>query len=290
VPSAVRRGLSRWFERVRAVLAAAVPRVPFALTVLAAASTAAYFAYYTIQHHYRLQSSSWDLAIFDNMMWNLLRGEWFKASPDLGRTGSHIQYHATFDAYLLLPFYALRQQADTLLFLQALIVGAGAIPLYLLAQAKTQCRWVALALSLAYCLHGPLHGPVFYDFHFLTLAPFFVWWVLYFFETGRRKALIAAFVLTLLLREDVAACLSLAGLFLLVSRQRPWWAFWGGLLAAVYFVAMKFAIMPLHRGAADKETFTWMFKDLVAAGSQGYGGVLKTLLTNPLYALNAMLQ
>jgi uncharacterized membrane protein len=149
---------------------------------------------------------------------------------------------------------------------------------------------VALVLAIAYCLHGPLHGPVFYDFHFLTLAPFFVWWVLYFFETGRRKLLIAAFVVTLLLREDVAACLSLASLFLLVSRQRPWWALGGGLLAAVYFIAMKFAIMPLHRGAADKETFTWMFKDLVAAGSQGYGGVLKTIVTNPLYALSAMLE
>jgi uncharacterized membrane protein len=189
-----------------------------------------------------------------------------------------------------LPFYALRQQADTLLFLQALVVGAGAIPLYLLASFKTGSRWVALTLAIAYCMHGPLHGPVFYDFHFLTMAPFFVWWVLYFFETGRKKLLVASFVITLLLREDVSACLSLAALFLLVSGQRPWWAFWGGVLAAVYFVSIKFFIMPLHRtGGADKETFTWMFKDLVAAGSVGYGGVLKTILTNPLYALNAML-
>lgn len=285
----VRKPWPRWLGWMRRPLDLVAPRLPFALTVLAAGSTAGYFAYYTILHHYRLQTSSWDLAIFDNMMWNLLRGEWFKASPDLGRTGSHIQYHATFDAYLFLPFYALRQQADTLLFLQALVVGAGAIPLYLLASFKTGSRWVALTLAIAYCMHGPLHGPVFYDFHFLTMAPFFVWWVLYFFETGRKKLLVASFVITLLLREDVSACLSLAALFLLVSGQRPWWAFWGGVLAAVYFVSIKFFVMPLHRSAADKETFTWMFKDLVAAGSVGYGGVLKTILTNPLYALNAML-
>jgi uncharacterized membrane protein len=286
---AQRRSEPSWLQRARALLRVLLPRVPFALAVLAAISTAAYFAYFTIQHHYRLQTSSWDLAIFDNMMWNLCRGEWFKASPDLGRVGSHIQYHATFIAYLLVPFYALRQQADTLLFLQALIVGSGAIPLYLLAQLKTQSRWVALALAVAYCLHGPLHGPVFYDFHFLTLAPFFVWWVLYFFETGRKKALVVSFVLALLVREDVAACLSAASLFLLLSGRRPGWALGGGLLAAAYFVAMKFAIMPAHRSSADKETFTWMFKDLVAAGSKGYGGVLETILTNPLYALNAML-
>jgi uncharacterized membrane protein len=53
---------------------------------------------------------------------------------------------------------------------------------------------------------------------------------------------------------------------------------------------MKFGIMPMHRSAADKETFTWMFKDLVAAGSTGYGGVLTTILTNPLYALNSVLE
>lgn len=264
-------------------------RVPFALTVVAAAATGGYFAYYTVLNHYRLQTSSWDLAIFDNMMWNLLRGEWFKASPDLGRTGSHIQFHATFVAYLLVPFYALRQQADTLLVLQALIVGAASIPLYLLGKLRTGSTWIGLVLAVAYCLHGPLHGPVFYDFHFLTLAPFFVFWVLYFFETGRKKALVVTWLITLLVREDVAACLSVAALFLLVAKQRPAWAFFGGVLSAIYFIGMKFGIMPLHRAASDKQTFTWMFKDLVAAGSVGYDGVVKTIVTNPLYTLNQIL-
>jgi uncharacterized membrane protein len=278
----------------RARLAAAyrrvAPRLPLALTVIAAGLTGGYFAYYTILNHYRLQTSSWDLAIFDNMMWNLLRGHWFKASPDLGRTGSHIQYHATFDAYFFLPLYALRQKADTLLAIQAVFVGAGAIPLYLLAKLKTGSGWIALVLAVAYCLHGPLHGPVFYDFHFLTMAPFFVWWVLYLFERGSKWPLVGMWIFALLLREDLSACMSAAALFFLVSKQRPWWALFGGLLSATYFVVMKFGIMPLHRSAADKETFTWMFKDLVAAGSVGYGGVLKTIFTNPLYAFNAILE
>jgi uncharacterized membrane protein len=279
--------LSHTFGRVfRRVL----PYSPLAVTVLLAAFSIGYLSYFTILNHYRLQTSSWDLAIFDNMMWNLLRGEWFKASPDLGRTGSHIQYHANFVAYFLLPFYALRQQADTMLFIQALFVGLGTIPLYLLTKARTGSAWLGALLAFAYCFHAPQHGPAFYDFHFLTFAPFFVWWVLYFFETGKKGWLVASWLLALLVREDVSACLSAAALFLLISRQRPWWAFFGGLFSAVYFVAMKFGIMPLHRSAADKQTFVWMFKDLVAAGSNGYGGVLKSIATNPVYTLNELLE
>ena len=87
-----------------------------------------YFSYYTVQHHYQLETRSFDLAIFDNIMWNLLRGKWFKASPVLGRVGSHIRYHATFDAYLFAPFYALRQKADTLLVMQSVLSGARGHP------------------------------------------------------------------------------------------------------------------------------------------------------------------
>lgn len=250
-----------------------------------------YFSYYTVLHHYRLQTHSWDLAIFDNMMWNLIRGEWFKATPDLGRTGSHIQYHATFSAYLLAPFYALRQKADTLLVLQALITGLGTVPIYLLATKRLASRSYGLVFALAYVIYAPLHGPIFYDFHFLTLAPFFIGWTLYAFETGRRKLLIVAFLAAILLREDQSACLSMAFLFYLLAGERPRWALGLGIFSAIYFVVVKFAIMPAHRTAgSDKETFTWIFHQLIPHGEDGFGPVIRTVLTNPVYTLKTLLE
>src|SRR5690606_17020374 len=82
-------------------------------------SFAAYMITYSVRQHYQLRTYSWDLGIFNNLMYNLLRGHWFKASPVLGPTGSHLQFHATFGAYLLAPFYALWQKPEMLLALQA---------------------------------------------------------------------------------------------------------------------------------------------------------------------------
>lgn len=250
-----------------------------------------YFGYYTVLHHYRLQSHSYDLAIFDNMMWNLLRGEGFKASPELGRTGSHIQVHANFAAYLLAPFYALRQKADTLLVLQALITGLGTIPIYLLAKRRLASAWAGLIFAYGYVIYAPLHGPIFYDFHFLTLAPFFIGWVLYAFETGRKGWLLVAFVAAISLREDQSATLAAAFLFYLLCGERPKWALGLGAASAVYFVVVKFVVMPALRTAGDdKETFAWLFGELVPHGETGFGPVIRTVLSNPVYTLKTLLE
>ena len=283
-------GCIEWMARVKLAFPRVSTWTPRCLVAGMIVAFAWYFAHYTQLHHDRIQTQSWDLAIFDNLMWNLLRGEWFKATPDLGREGSHIQYHANFLAYLFVPFYALKQRAETLLVIQAIVCALGAVPVYLLAVHRLGSRWIGVAFAYAYVVYAPLHGPIFYDFHFLTLAPFFVGWVLYFFETHRRGWLIVAWLAAILLREDQSAALSLACLFFLVSGFRTRWAFTLGILSAAWFILMKFVVMPAHRtGGADAETFTWMYSGLIPQGEFGFGAVLRTILTNPVFVLKSLL-
>ena len=263
--------------------------LPLILTCSIAFCGAVYFAYYTILQHYRLQTSSWDLAIFDNLMWNLIRGEWFKASPDLGRTGSHIQYHATFIAYLFAPFYALWQRAETLLALQAFFTSAAALPIYLLGKVRTGSAWVGLVLAYAYLVYSPMHGPLFYDFHFITTAPFWVTWAIYFFETDRKRALLVTWFLAIMVREEISAGLSMVALFYLCSGKRVRWALIGGIVSACYFVLMKFYIMPLHRTQSGLQSFTWMYQKLVPTGEAGFGGVRRTVGSNPRFVFDSQL-
>lgn len=284
--NASRAFLARLSRRYPRLITRAPPVIAAGLT----AAVALYFAYYTVLNHYRLGTTSYDLGIFDNMMWNLIRGRWFFASPDLGRVGSHIQFHATFLAYLFAPFYALVQRAETLLVLQAVLAALAAAPIYLLAKLKLRDGWAALVLAYAYLMHAPMHGPVFYDFHFLTTAPFWVGWVLYFFETERKGWLLVSWLCALLLREDISAGLAAAALFFLASGRRPRWALWGGLLSIVYFACVKFWIMPLHRTWSEATSFTWMFQALVPPGENGMGGVLRTMLSNPVFTFNQLLE
>ncbi len=249
-----------------------------------------YLSYFTMMNHYRLGTASWDLAIFDNIMWNLIRGSWFAASPDLGRTGSHIQFHATFLAYLYGPIYALYQHAQTLLVIQGVTVSAAAIPIYLIAKRRIGSAWGALVIAYAYLVHAPLHGPVFYDFHFATLAPFWIAWVIYFFEAEKKGWLIAAWLCALLLREDTSAVLAAGGLFYLATGKRTRWALVGGILSAIYFVVVKFVVMPLHRTWSDANSFTWMFQGLIPPGETGFKGVLRTMGSNPIFTFNSLLE
>jgi len=282
--------LERLGALARRHLPRAVPRIPAVVAGLGALSFSAYMSFHTVRQHFRLGTMSWDMAIFNNLMWNLIRGEWFKASPVLGPTGSHIQYHATFIAYVLAPFYALYQRPETLLVLQATLAGLAALPLYLVAARRLGTGYGALAFVYAYLVHGPLHGPVFYDFHFITTAPFWIGWVIYFFESNQRLGLVVTWFLALLVREELSASLSMVALVYLLSGRRARWALAGGLLSVVYFVLVKFVVMPMHRTQGpDKETFSWIFIALIAPGEQGLTGVVKTIVSNPIFTLSTLL-
>lgn len=261
-------------------------RVPVLVLVAMVLAFAAHMAFYTIRQHAQLMTYSWDLGIFNNMMWNLLRGHWFKAAPVLGPEGSHIQFHATFGAYLLLPFYALWQTPQMMLIIQASLLGLAAIPLYLVARRRLESRWMGLVFAYVYLVHAPLHGPIFYDFHFLTLAPFFVGWVIYCFEANKRGWLIFSWLAAVSIREEISAGLGVAALYYLLSgmRTRAAWAM--GVASAVYFLVVKFYVMPLHGPTED--SFAWIFKDLIPPGEVGFAGVLRTLVTNPVYTLNTV--
>lgn len=283
-------GSRLWFSRMCRVHPWLLTRLPALLVALLAVFTAGYFAHFTVLNHWRLGTQAWDLAIFDNMMWNLIRGSWFFASPDLGREGSHIQFHATFLAYLFAPFYALYQRAESLLVMQAVLVAAAAVPFFLLARRKLGSAWAGLVFAYAYLVHAPMHAPVFYDFHFLTTAPFWVGWVLYFYETERKVLLVIAGACALLLREDVSAGLAAAALFMLLNGSRPRWAMIGGIVSAVYFVIVKFYIMPLHTTWSGAHSFAWMFQSLIPPGESGFQSVLRTMGSNPVYTFNAVLE
>lgn len=264
----------------------------FGLVGLGAAAFAVYFAYYTILHHHRIQTQSLDMGLFNNMMWRLARGEWFTTSPMFGPTdGSHLQFHATFIAYLIVPVYALWQQVENLLVIQAVVCGSGAIPVYLLIARRVDSRWVGVAFAYAYLVFSPQHAAIFYDFHFLTLAPTFVAWSLYALERGSRVGLAIAWVLALLVREDVAASLAFAGLFYLLAGKRPWAAIAATTTAALYFVFVKFHVMPGESSRPDDtESFAHIFKELIPPGERGFGPVFRTVVSNPVFVLIKMLE
>jgi uncharacterized membrane protein len=278
--------LDRWRELRRATLDRF--DAPLVAVVIGACAYAAYFSVVTITYHRNLGTSSFDLGLEDNLMWNLVHGgPLFRSAPFSGPTGSHFGHHATFFAYVMAPVYWLAPRPETLLVIQAVLMGAAAVPLFLYARCHLP-PGVAAIVAYLYLAYPPLHGANLYDFHYLPLGVFFLWLVLYAVQTRRRALAIVAALLAMSVREDVAGNLAVMGAFLLLTGAA---AIEGALLSVVggaYFLLMKLLVMPRFKNGV--ESFVNQYAGLLPPGKSGFGGVLETIVGNPAFAANVVFE
>jgi uncharacterized membrane protein len=259
--------------------------LPLGLVVLMALGYGVYMSRFTLYMHGRFQTYGYDLGQYDNIFFSALHGHPLRCAPlNLTENWTELRNHAEFSVFALLPFYALRPRADTLLIIQSMILGLGAIPVYRIA-ARRIPQGGAVILALAYLLYPPMHGLQFYDFHFQPVAAFFVLLVIDFVDDRRYLLCGVALVIALGCREDISVGLAILGAFLALSghRVRP-----GIVMAAVsaaYFVLIRFVIMPRFG--------SWFFQDiykgLFPQGAENFGGVIGTLITNPTFVFVSLL-
>jgi uncharacterized membrane protein len=253
--------------------------------VLLAVGYAAYVAFFTVLRHHHFGTMSNDLGQYDNAFFNALHGRPFRSTPLVhGGNWSALRSHAEFAMYAFLPFYALYPHAETLLVLQSVLLGSAAVPVYRLASRHTS-RPAGFALALAYLLYAPLHGANFYDIHFQPIGAAFSLWALDFLDAKKRVAFGVAFVLALAAREDVPLIFIVVGAFLVLSGRAPREGVALAAISGAYFSVMKFAVMP-HFG-------TWwyqhIYKGLFPPHEETYGGVIKTLLSNPVFSFGTLI-
>jgi uncharacterized membrane protein len=295
------------FPRLRALRARATDRIaplfrrarraigridlPLMLTIAGAIVYAAYFSAITIEHHRNLGTASFDLGLEDNLMWNL--SHWktplFRSTPFDGPVGTHLRNHATFFSFLLVPVYRLAPGPETLLVIQAVLLGAAAVPLHLFARRRLPV-WLATIVGFVYLLYPPLHGANLYDFHYLPLGVVFLWIALYAVESRRwALAVVAAFV-AMSVREDVAFCLGVLGVLLLITDRAPRFGLGLAVAAGAYFLTMKLAVMPHFGIGHGEESFVHQYDGFVPpGGKESFGAILETILGNPGFTANAVL-
>ena len=133
-------------------------------------------------------------------------------------------------------------------------------------------------------MHPSVHGPLFYDFHFLSFSPFFVLWSAYFLVTRRYKLLVPSVLLTLLCREDAALSLSLIAFALAALRIRFRTSLVIAGVAFTWFVLTKLVFMQMF----ITDSFTHHYEHLVPADQRGFRGVAQTLISNPVFVLSTL--
>jgi uncharacterized membrane protein len=284
--------VARWLRALGAawarLLDRARPRLSpeLILVVLGALGYAVWMSVYTIVNHRHFTTMAFDLGSYNNMFYNCLHGHPFRGTAVL-RTGgnwSMLSNHAEFTMFALLPFYALHQNAETLLVMQAVALGSGAIPIYRFA-ARRIPRSMAWMLAFAYLFYAPMHQANFYDVHFQPFGAVFTLWAVDFLDLRRFWLFSLFFVLALGCREDIPIGFIAIGAYLILAGQRPRMGALLCVLSAAYFVVIKFVVMPRF----GQWWFSDMYKELYPSGENSYGGVMKTFITNPVYVFKTLI-
>jgi uncharacterized membrane protein len=268
---------------------AAVRWLPFAIVMASFLFYAIYFAVITIQNHFRLQTMGYDLGIENNLVWNAahFNRPLFKTSVIGGPDSTHLGYHETYISYLIGLPYRLAPWPETLLALQAALIGGAALPLFAFARRHVG-DWIACLLGVLLILNAPMQGSNLYDYHYLPFAPFFLWWCLWALESRRNVMAFIAVTLTLATREDFSALLMVVGLYLVLTGERPRAGLLVTVISAIYFVAIKLVLMPHFLNGYP--AYVNQYEGLLPEGETGFGGVIKTLIGNPAFTVGSLLE
>ncbi len=170
---------------------------------------------------YRLNyASAYDFGLFSQMYYYM--GKCLEPLTTCERDGllSHFAVHVSPIFYLLLPFYKLVPRPETLLFLQALLVIGGLVPLFLLGRAMKLSPFATLVFGLLYCAYPAFMGGCFYDFHENKFLTVLILWTMYCLESGRYKTMCLFAFLILLVKEDAPVYAACIGLYVFLSGKR----------------------------------------------------------------------
>ncbi|HZU76485.1 MAG TPA: DUF2079 domain-containing protein, partial [Dehalococcoidia bacterium] len=187
----------------RAALLARAVHVDVALLGVgsAALACAVYYASAGLRVQHTLHTTAFDLAFFDQIIWNTARGHPLETTYlPYSFFGQHWQP-------LLLLFvlpYRLGAGPDLLIVVQAAGACAAAVPLFLAARRLAE-RSAAALLSLAYLVAPALQHGLDFGFHPELFEPLFAFGAVAALLAGRRWLFVSLVALLLCAKED--ACL-----------------------------------------------------------------------------------
>ncbi len=255
---------------------------PWVLLGLVIAAYVIYVSIHTIQHHWSLGTSAFDLGIQENILWNTVHGDILYSSL-MG--GNYLGVHTSLVLLLIAPIYALAPFTETLLVIQAMALGMAALPLFLLSRRVLENTWQGLLVAILWLTHPAVAGANFYDFHPIAFSPLFLFTAVYFWWLRRWAPFWISIALLLSVKEELSIIVVLLGIVTLMSGNRR-----QGLqivaVGAAAYVILQHVVIP-HFAGGD-HSYSWYYSEIIPTG-EGPRGLVTTVLLNPIFALKFIL-
>lgn len=153
-----------------------------------------------------------DLAFYQQAIWNTIQGRFLTVSatdfsPSLLGTDVILIYA------LMAPFYLILPSPLTLLVLETIVVGLGALPVYWLAREKLGNAWAGLALAVVYLLLPVVQNGNLYELRERPMAGTFLLFAFYCWYKRRLGWFSLFAALALACRPENGLVLVMLGLY-----------------------------------------------------------------------------
>lgn len=227
--------------------------------------------------YYSFGYLDWDFASDVIILWNSLHGR-LLYYPFLEQ--NILGAHLFLIYFLIMPFYFIFQHPLALLFLQSLILGFGAYPLYLIARSVLS-KTFALAIALVYLLYPSVGFMNLFETHFDSYAIFFLFFAIYFFQKSSFFKFVIFLLLAIICKESTSLVVFMFGIYAFFRKRSSRWIFTPLILGAGWFIiALKLVIPYFARDARlyqEGFIFSIYYKHL----GSNVAEMMRTIIFNP---------
>ena len=216
---------------------------------------AVFFSNLSIKRYKTLNSYYYDLGIMNQVVYNTSQGRFLEmTNPTYNKNMSRLAIH--FDPILAIfaPFYKIYEGPEVLLTGQAVILGLGAIDVFLISQVIIKQGLLSLLFSISYLLYFPIQRAVLFDFHAVTLATTFLLFAFYFNLVKKNYLYFLFIILSLLTKEHIGLVVFMFGLYLFFIKKERKIGLITGIFGLGFFILTVYVIIPYFRGEAHFAT------------------------------------
>ena len=208
---------------------------------------------------YNSYSSNFDLAIYEQIIWNSAHGRFFVSSimGDCNSLGNHFEPVLLF----LAPFYRMFPDVRFLFAVQALALSSAMIPLYLIAKRRLESRVLVCGVVAAYFLSRGIQGAGMFEFHPDCFLPLLLLYAYYLLITSRRRGAVWMCLLMLLCKENAAFLVLGLGIFAMTRKESRRTGFILSAAALLYWIILTKFVMPVFfrpLGAEQYQYYAWL--------------------------------
>jgi uncharacterized membrane protein len=231
---------------------------------------ALWMSWLQVDMHLGLGTFAYDVGLYDQGVWLLSRGE----APFVTLMGRNmLGDHASLILFFVVPFFWVVPGTATLLVIQAFVVAAGAIPLYLFAHRVLNSGAMGFAAAFLWLANPAVNGSGMENFHPDSFLGLFIPLALYAAHARKWRLFAVAVVLAVMVKEDVVLVMVPLGIYVAWKYDRKKGLLAAGLSIFVSILGM-FVLMRSLIGVPTRNEWRIPFG--------GVGGFIKESLTNPI--------